>query len=83
MTRLQGGQSVQFTRDDVARIVASVLTKVLDELNVPQRVEGAAVHPAGDAVFLIDIVMRNLSTRETWGVSLTIPPAKEQTDGLT
>ena len=80
-TRFHGRQSLQFTRDDVARIAVSVLTKVLDELAVPQSVEGIAVHQAGDSVFLVDVVMRDLSTGKTWSVSITIPPAKEQTDG--
>jgi|SRR6266851_7116834 len=79
-TTFHGGASLQFTRDDVARITVSVLTKVLDELHVLQSVEGIAVHPAGDAVFLVDVVMRDLTTRITWGVSITIPPAKEETD---
>ena len=80
-TTFHGGQSLQFTRDDVARITVSVLTKVLDELHVPQSVEGIAIHPAGDAVFLVDVVMRDRSTGTTWSVAITIPPAREETHG--
>lgn len=78
--KFQGGHSLQFTRDDVARIAVSVLTKVLDELHVPQSVESIAVHPAGDSVILVDVVMRDPSTGKTWGVSITIPPAKKETN---
>ena len=77
-----GKQAGQFTRDDVARISASAINKVLEKLSVQHNVEGIAVFPAGEGVYLVDIVMFDLSTRGTWAVSITIPPAKEQTDGL-
>ncbi len=75
-------QTRQFTRDDVARISASTVNIVLEKLSVQQIVQGIAVLPAGEGVYLVDIVMFDLSTRGTWAVSITIPPAKEQTDGL-
>jgi len=73
----------QFTRDDVAGIIASAITTVLEHLKVMHQVEGVAVFPAGAGASLVDLVMRDLSTNSTWGISITIPPAKEQPDGLT
>lgn len=72
----------QFTRDDVARISASAINGVLERLNLAHIVEGIAVFPAGEGVVMVDIIMRDLTTRGTWDFSLTIPPAKEHTDGL-
>jgi hypothetical protein len=77
-TNFQGGQSLQFSRDDVARIVVSILTQVFEALNVQHAVEGITVLPAGDATFLVDIVMRNLSTKKTRGVTIAIPPTEEK-----
>ncbi len=77
-TNFQGRPALQFSRDDVARIVVSVLTQVFEALNVQHAVEGIAVFPAGDATFLVDIVMRNLSTKKTRGVTIAIPPTEEK-----
>ena len=81
-TNPHGKQARQFTRDDVARISASTVNIVLEKLSVQQIVEGIAVFPAGEGFVMVDIVMLDLSTKDTWAVSITIPPAKEQTDGL-
>ena len=70
----------QFTRDDVARMVVITLDQVLESLHVQQIVEGIAVLPAGEDVYLVDIVMRDLTTKSTWGMSVTIPPPQEETN---
>ena len=70
-------QSSQFSSDEVARIMVTVLMKVLEALNVQHVVEGIAVLPAGDSTYLVDIVLRDLSTKEMQGVSITIPPIEE------
>ncbi len=75
-----GKQAGQFTRDDVARISASAINKVLEKLSVQHNVEGIAVFPAGEGVYLVDIVMRDNAANETWNVSLTIPPTRKETD---
>ena len=82
-TPFHGKQSMQFTSDDAARITASAIKRVLEELNVEHIVEGIAVLPAGEGMVMVDMVMRDLSSKDTWAVSITIPAAKEQTDGLT
>lgn len=69
-----------FTRDDVARMVVITLDQVLESLHVQQIVEGIAVLPAGEDVYLVDIVMRDRITKSTWGISVTIPPLKEEPD---
>lgn len=74
-----GMQERQFTRDDVARISASTLNAVLEKLAIRQIVAGIAVFPAGKGVLLVDVVMRDLSTEDTWGIAVTIPP-QEETD---
>ena len=79
--RVHGGQAKQFSCDDVARIVASAVNKVLDELKVQHIVEGTAVFSAEDSIFLVDIVIRDIQTQKTWGVFITIPPPQEVTDG--
>ncbi len=71
---------MQFTRDDVARITASTLNEVLEKLSIRQIVAGIAVLPAGEGVWLIDVVMRDLSLDDTWGVTITIPPPQEETN---
>src|SRR5258708_34512229 len=53
-TKFHGSQTLQFTRDDVARITAFVLAKLLDELRVTDSVEGIPIQPAGASVFLVD-----------------------------
>lgn len=73
-------QAGQFTRDDCARISASTVNAVLEQLNIRQTVEGISIFPAGEGVCLVDIVMRDLTTQSTWGVSITIPPPHEVTD---
>jgi hypothetical protein len=70
--------SGQFTRDDVARMLVITLDQVLESLHAQQIVEGIAVLPAGEDVYLVDIVMRGLTTKRTWGISVTITPIKEQ-----
>ena len=77
-TTSYGEQSMQFSRDDVARILAIVLLHVLEALHVQHVVEGIAVLPAGDPTYLVDIVLRDLSTKEVWSVSVTIPLIEEQ-----
>ena len=64
----------QFTRDDVAGIIASAITTVLEHLKVMHQVEGVAVFPAGAGASLVDLVMRDLEADSTWGVTITIPP---------
>src|SRR5438874_2256358 len=70
----------QFTRDDVARFCASTVNTVLEQLSIQHMVEGIAVFPQGEDVFLIDVVMRDLTRNKTWSVSITIPPPQEKTD---
>ena len=60
-------------RDDAARIVATAINEVLQKLDSNQQVEGIAVFPSGTMAYLVDIVMRDLTTQGTWGVSFTIP----------
>ncbi len=76
-TTVHGEQSKLFSRDDVARILVIVLSQVLEELHVQHSIEGIAVFPAGDSTYLVDIVQRDLSTKEMQGVSITIPPIEE------
>jgi hypothetical protein len=76
-TTSYGEQSLQFSRDDVARIMVTVLSYVLEALNVQHVVEGIAVLPAGDSTYLVDIVLRDLLSKEVRGVSITIPPKEE------
>ena len=76
-TTFHGEQAMQFSRDDVARILVTVLSHVLEALSVQHVVEGIAVLPAGDSTYLVDIVLRDLSTKEMQGVSITIPPIEE------
>ncbi|MGZ3642816.1 MAG: hypothetical protein ACXVCM_03105 [Ktedonobacteraceae bacterium] len=71
-------QVKQFTRDDVARIAASMLSTVLEQLHLQHIVQGIAVLPAGEGVYLIDVVMKDLVAESTWGVSIFIPPTEEQ-----
>ena len=59
-------------RDDAARIAATAINEVLQKLGSNHRVEGIAVLPAGATSYLVDIVMRDLTTQETWSVSFTI-----------
>jgi hypothetical protein len=70
-------QSMQFSRDDVAQILAIVLLHVLEVLHVQHVVEGIAILPAGNSTYLVDLVLRELSTKEMQGVSITIPPTEE------
>lgn len=79
-TKPHGRQERQFTRDDIARITASTLNAVLEKLGIRQIVAGIAVFPAGEGVFLVDVIMRDLSADDTWGVSITIPPPQEEAD---
>ena len=79
-TKPHGKQAEQFTRDDCARIVAGTVNAVLEKLAIRQIVGGIAVFPAGEGVFLVDLIMRDLSTEGTWAVSLTIPPPQEVTN---
>jgi hypothetical protein len=81
-TKPRGKQPRQFTRDDVARISAEAVNAVLEKLSIRQIVEGIAVFPAGEDVYLVDIVMRDLTASDTWSLSLTIPPPQEVIDEL-
>ena len=78
-TTPHGKQATQLTRDDAARITASTVNAVLEKLSIRQIVAGIAVFPAGDGVFLVDVVMRDLSADDTWNVAITIPPPQEET----
>jgi hypothetical protein len=73
-----GKQARQFTRDDMARMVIITLDQVLDEVHVQQIVEALAVLPTGKGVYLVDIVMRDLTTGRKWGILVSIPPRKEE-----
>jgi hypothetical protein len=75
-----GGHSLQLSRDDAARFIASSLHAVLEKLGIQHTVEGITVLHAGDGVFLVDIVMRDIAAKDTWAVMLTIPPSKEEPD---
>jgi len=79
-TKSQQKQPRQFTRDDVARISAETVNTVLEKLSIRQIVAGIAVFPAGEGVWLVDVVMRDLEIEDTWGVTITIPPPKEEAD---
>jgi hypothetical protein len=72
-------QAKQFTRDDVARICASTLSAVFAKRSIPQTLEGIAVLPQSKGVWLIDLVMRDLTANEQWTVLLTILNRKEET----
>ena len=76
--KTQQTETPQLTRDDCARITAEAINAVLEKLSIRQIVEGIAVFPAGEGELLIDIVMRDLTADDTWGVSIIIPPTKEQ-----
>ena len=60
-------------RDDAARIAATAINEFLQKLDINQQVEGIAVLPSGTSAYLVDIVMRDLTTQGTWAVSFTIP----------
>ncbi len=64
-------------RDDAARIAATAINEVLQKLEISQQVEGVAVLPSGTSSYLVDIVMRDLTTQGTWAVSFTIPPTHQ------
>ncbi len=68
------------TRDDAARISASAVNAVLEKLNIGHIVEGIAVLPAGENIYLVDIVMRDLSNGNNYSISITIPPPQEETN---
>lgn len=76
-TTPHGKQTKQFTRDEVARITAEAVNVVLKKLSILQVVQGIAVLPAGEGVWLVDVVMRDLSLDGTWNVAITIPPVEE------
>jgi hypothetical protein len=77
---MQGKQLKQFTRDDVARIAASTVTSLLEQVNLQQIVQGIAVFSVGKEVYIVDVVMRDLVADSTWGVSITIPSIEDETD---
>ena len=79
-TKSQQKQPRQFTRDDVARISAETVNTVLEKLSIRQIVAGIAVFPAGEGVWLVDVVMRDLEIEDTCGVAIPIPPLQEVTD---
>ncbi len=72
--------SGQFTRDGVARMLVITLDQVLESVHAQQIVEGIAVLPAGEDVYLVDIVMREPTANRTWGISVIIPPLTEHTE---
>jgi len=79
-TTPHGKQATQLTRDDAARITASTLNAVLEKLSIRQVAQGIAVLPAGEGVWLVDVVMRDLSADDAWNFAITIPPSQEETD---
>ena len=79
-TTPHGKQPTQLTRDDAARITASTVNAVLEKLSIRQVVAGIAVLPAGEGVWLVDVVMHDLSADDTWHFAITIPPPQEETD---
>ena len=69
-------------RDDAARIAATAINEVLQKLDSNHKVEGIAVLPAGATSYLVDVVMRDLTTRGTWAVSFIVPSHQDnQTSG--
>lgn len=76
----QNKQTLQFSRDDVSRIIAMAIDTMLEKVSIRQTVEGIAVFPAGEGVLVVDIVMRDLTTQSTWKTTITIPPPKEEVE---
>lgn len=76
----KGNLPHEFTRDDVARFMASGINAVLEQLGLAHIVEGIAVLPLGEGVYLADIVMRTCLEETTWSLSVTIPPSQEAKD---
>jgi len=83
MKKSQESSPVQLTRDDAARIIATAVNAVLNELDLEQVVDGIMVSPLGEGVWHVDVVMQNLTEKRTWAVSLTIPPPEGVTDART
>jgi hypothetical protein len=79
-TTSHGKQTKQFTSDDAARITAETVNTMLEKLAIRQIVAGIAVLPAGEGVWLVDVVMCDLEIDDTWGVTITIPPPQEEAD---
>jgi hypothetical protein len=71
-------QAPELTRDAVARMLVVTLDQVLATLQVQQTVDGIAVLPAGEGVYLVDIVMRDQTSKSTWGLAVIIPPSQEE-----
>ena len=46
---------------------------MFEKLAIGQIVESIAVLPAGEGVYLVDVVMRDLSLDCTWNGAITIP----------
>ncbi len=59
--------------DLAARIAITAINEVLQKLDSNHRAEGIAVLPSGTTSYLVDVVMRDLTTHGTWAVSFTIP----------
>jgi hypothetical protein len=76
-TTTNKGQPLQFSRDDGARSIASVLQQVFAELHIQHTVAGIAVLPAGGATFIIDVVLYDQILETTWGITVMIPPHEE------
>ena len=74
-------QARQFTRDEVAQMLACTFNTVLEKGAIQQSVEGIAVFPSGHSDVVIDVVLRNLATSDTWGITITLPPEEEKTGG--
>jgi hypothetical protein len=64
-------------RDDAGRIAATAINEVLQKLEISHRVDGVAVLPAGTSSYLVDVVIRDLTTQGTWAVSFTIPASHQ------
>ncbi len=64
-------------QDLAARIAATAINEVLQKLGINHKVEGVAVLPSGTSAYLVDVVMRDLTTQGTWAVSFTIPTSHQ------
>ncbi len=77
-----GGEPLQFTRADLARVVAGTINAVLEALHSQQFVEKIVVRPTGEGIVLVELDMCDRSIGHYWKVLATIPPSQKQTDEL-
>jgi hypothetical protein len=69
---------MQFDKDVTAGIVAEAISEVLTTLEQTHSVKGVAVLPAGNAA-LVDVVLLDSRTQETWGFSFVYPDPEKPT----